>query len=147
MGLGAVSLRSLGLLQQLLGVVSAQLLSPTQKLVAAGAGSVRVCGFQLRFTLLLVSALLSPAGSAFALLSTKPGPFDAVAFGRACESASSQPRVPARCDCCRRPRFWQPCWSPATSERRRCASGNRRAAFARRRAGSTCSNRRQQFRR
>ena len=62
MGLGAVPLRSLGLLQRLLGLVSAQPVQPESQLVASGARSFCLIRFliwkQLREHLLLVPALL-----------------------------------------------------------------------------------------
>ena len=68
-GLGAVSLRALGLLQRLLGVVSAQPVLQKAKLVAPRAG--RVC---LRYLVwqqrVLVPAGLLPERSAFATLSS-----------------------------------------------------------------------------
>jgi len=57
-GMGAVSLRPLGLLQQLLGLVTAQQLLQEAQLVAPGAGSIQLLIRQRR---LLVSVVVLPA--------------------------------------------------------------------------------------
>jgi hypothetical protein len=73
MGLGAVPLRSLGLLQRLLGLVSAQPVQQESQLVASRTRSFCVVRLlvwkQLREHLLLVPTLLLRPGSLCAKLS------------------------------------------------------------------------------
>src|SRR4029450_207874 len=67
MGMGSIPLRSLGLLQQFLGVVAPKPLLPQSRLVATG---VSVNPHLLWQHVLLVSAELLPSRSALQLLST-----------------------------------------------------------------------------
>src|SRR2546426_12017682 len=115
-GLGALSLWPLGLLQQLLGLVSAQLLSPSPKLVASGIGSVRFNRFQFRLALLLVPTFLSSARSAIELFPIARA-FDAANYGGAGESSSPQSCIPASRDGSAGARVWQPDGATATRKR------------------------------
>src|SRR6266496_1707421 len=94
MELGSISLRAMGQLQQLLGLVSAQPLLSQSQLVATGAGCFRLGRLFLGRKPLLVSAVLQPARSAFTLLPQHRSS-DSVAAKRTPKSAAHQSSLSA----------------------------------------------------